>query len=99
MIMKKYLLLCISLMLLSCEPSYVDIGRDAYEQYFKSTLKDPESFKVYSEKYSEDEGGMKVYWEIDYGAKNSFGGLVREKAKFHTLGKKVFIDGTINSAD
>ena len=91
--MKKLLLLLIFPLLIACEPSSVDVGREAYEKYFKSTLKDPESFKVYSEKYEVAPDGYKIKWKIDYGAKNGFGGMVREKAEFYTIGKKIYFDG------
>ena len=68
--MKKLLLLLFfTISITSCDPSPVDVGREAYEAYFKSTLKDPESFKVYSEKYEVESNGMTVHWTIDYGAK------------------------------
>lgn len=76
--------------LLSCEDHAVSSGRKLYENYFKERLKDPESFTVYKESYtklSEHE----VEWTIDYGAKNSFGGMVRETAKFTTVGNSVFM--------
>ena len=31
---------------------------------------------------------------MDYGAKNSLGGMVREKATFTTVGTSIFIDGS-----
>ena len=33
-------------------------------------------------------------WELDYGAKNSYGGMVREQVSFTTIGNSIFIDGT-----
>ncbi len=40
------------------------------------------------------DGDFTVNWELDYGAKNSLGGLVREKATFTTVGTSIFIDGS-----
>ena len=64
-------------------------GRKAYEDYFRSVLKDPESFKVYNEEYSAD-GGV-VEWKLDYGARNSFGGMVRKQVEFTTIGNEILI--------
>ena len=80
---------------ISCEPSAVRKGRYAYEKYFEETLLDPESFKVYSEQYKIDSSGCKVFWTIDYGARNKFGGLVRKDFKFTTVGKTLFTDSNI----
>lgn len=64
-------------------------GRKAYEDYFKGILKDPESFKVYNEEYNAD--GGTVEWKLDYGARNSFGGMVRKQVEFTTIGSKIYI--------
>ena len=81
--MKKFLftILCI-VTLCSCENKYVSSGRNLYELYFDKVLKDPSSFKVYNEKYTLDENGITVNWELDYGAKNSYGAMVREQVEF-----------------
>ena len=82
--MKKILFTIIGLSALFCMSSCDEAvykGRKVYKAYFDYTLKDPESFKVYSEKYTKD-GDFTVNWELDYGAKNSLGGMVREKATF-----------------
>ena len=50
--------------------------------YFRHILKDPDSFKLYNEKH--DNGTYIVEWEIDYGAKNSLGGMTRETLHFET---------------
>lgn len=87
--MKKKLLLSLLLLLIlsSCEPSAVRDGRYAYEAYFHEVLKDPASFVVYNEQYEVDSTGVRVLWTLDYGAKNSFGGMKREKIEFTTIGK------------
>lgn len=77
--------------LCSCENKYVSSGRDLYELYFDKVLKDPSSFKVYSEEYTID--GASVKWSLDYGAKNSFGSMEREQIEFETLPGYIFIDG------
>ncbi len=92
--MKKILFTIIGLSALFCMSSCDEAvykGRKVYKAYFDYTLKDPESFKVYSEKYTKD-GDFTVNWELDYGAKNSLGGMVREKATFTTVGTSIFID-------
>ena len=71
--MKKILFTIIGLSALFCMSSCDEAvykGRKVYKAYFDYTLKDPESFKVYSEKYTKD-GDFTVNWELDYGAKNS----------------------------
>lgn len=82
----KYLfsfLLFISLLgFSSCEDSKVSRGRDLYELYFDTFLKDPKSFVVYEEVYTIK--GGEVEWEVEYGAKNSFGAMSRERAFFST---------------
>ena len=90
--MKKLILLCLSFIILSCEPSAVRDGRYAYKKYFDETLIDPGSFKVYNEKYELDENGVKVVWTIDYGAKNRIGGMTRKEIKLTTTGKVVWDD-------
>lgn len=81
----------------SCDDP-VTRGRQMYESYFEKTLKDPESFKVYSEKYKESTPKGSIEWELDYGAKNPLGGMVRETVKFSTFygGQgigRIFING------
>lgn len=85
--------LLLSIFLISCESS-VSEGRSTYKAYFKHILKDPDSFKVYSETYTKD-GEYTVKWELDYGAKNSLGGMVREKVSFETIGSSIHIDGSL----
>lgn len=90
--MKKILFTIIGLSALFCMSSCDEAvykGRKVYKAYFDYTLKDPESFKVYSEKYTKD-GDFTVNWELDYGSKNSLGGMVREKATFTTVGTSIF---------
>lgn len=94
--MKKVLLLIIVatfqiVAFSSCDES-VYKGRKVYKAYFDYTLKDPESFKVYNEKHTKD-GDFTVNWELDYGAKNSMGGMVRENVSFTTVGTSIFING------
>lgn len=84
--MKKIMVLSMilfALLLTSCDDP-VTRGRQMYKSYFKKILKDPDSFKVYSEKHTDDKEGT-VKWELDYGAKNSLGGMVRENVEFSTF--------------
>lgn len=62
-----------------------------YEMYFDKYLKDPSSFKVYDEKYTLD--GVRVFWKLDYGAKNGFGAMDRKCVEFETSPGYIFIDG------
>lgn len=82
------------LALSSCEDAKVSQGRELYEMYFYKVLKDPQSFVVYEEEFKKD-GDVKVEWKIEYGARNGFGGMVRETAKFSTIGNSLFIDGSM----
>lgn len=77
----------------SCENGEVSKGRRLYEMYFEKVLKDPQSFVVYKEKF-EIEDEVKVNWEIEYGARNGFGGMVREVVKFSTIDKVFLINGS-----
>lgn len=90
--MKKIVLLFLLVLpLCGCENKYVSDGREMYEMYFDKILKDPSSFKVYSEDYTID--GVSVKWRLDYGAKNSFGSMEREQVEFETSPNYIFIDG------
>lgn len=66
----------------SCETMQVNKHRKLYEKHLKERLKDPESFVVYNETYTNF--GSFIDWEVDYGAKNSFGGNVRTTVKLST---------------
>lgn len=87
-----YLLIFICISILPSCDSAVSQGREVYKAYFNHILKDPDSFKVYSEKYSKD-GEYTVKWDLDYGAKNSFGGMIRKQVSFETIGTKIHIEG------
>ena len=79
--MKKILFTIIGLSALFCMSSCDEAvykGRKVYKAYFDYTLKDPESFKVYSEKYTKD-GDFTVNWELDYGAKKGYSVNVSKK--------------------
>lgn len=65
-------------------------GRRAYEEYFEKHLTDPESFKVYNEKYTK-EGGC-ITWELDFGARNPMGGMVRKSITFTTINVELFLN-------
>ena len=75
------------------EPRSVREGRAIYKAYFQKYLKDPESFKVYSEKYEVREGGQTVKWTLDYGAKNGWGSMDRETVEFETIYDLIYING------
>ncbi|MEL5895873.1 hypothetical protein AAE250_20550 [Bacteroides sp. GD17] len=93
--MKKFLFILVAIlpiMLFTACDKAVSEGRTTYKAYFNHILKDPDSFKIYSEKYTKD-GEYTVNWELDYGAKNSLGGMVREQISFETVGTTIHIDG------
>ncbi len=85
------LVIVISAISCSFEAKSVTEGRELYKLYFKKVLKDPESLKIYDEKYVNL--GDNVLWTIDYGAKNSLGGMVRETIKIETYTEIVVVDG------
>jgi hypothetical protein len=62
-------------------------GISLINSYFRSTLKDPDSLKIY------DINGVKhgpyVVYSVDYGAKNSFGGYVREQKTLTYMGNEL----------
>lgn len=86
--MKKILFALIGVTIILCASSCDDPisrGRQMYKAYFQKTLKDPDSFKVYNEKYTKEDKEGNIKWELDYGAKNSLGGMVRESIVFSTF--------------
>lgn len=84
--MKKIFLLLVLLVTFSCnsESTHVRQGRESYMKYLKKVLRDPNSLTIYNEKYTVDENGTHVKWEVDFGAKNGMGGMVREEIEFET---------------
>ena len=100
--MKKVLLIIFATALLTAcnsEPKSVVEGRELYQLYFNKTLRDPASFKVYSEKYEISDDGLSVEWTIDYGAKNGYGAMDRATVTVKTIGDMLFIDNHYISKD
>lgn len=99
--MKKTLLfLACVLLFCACEPQNVKQGRKIYNKYFHHVLIDPDSFKVYSEKYtvkeSKEYNENWVEWSLDYGAKNGYGAMTRKDVKFETYKDMMIkIDGEV----
>lgn len=91
---KIALTLLAALALCACQPRSVTDGKRAWTKYFNKVLKDPESFKVYDEKYEELNENT-VRWTLDYGAKNSFGAMTRRTVTFTTTYDLIDIDGTL----
>lgn len=89
---KLFLILITTIAFIGCEfeKAYIKESREMWKAYFKMTLKDPNSLVIYEEKCT-DEGYQCVEWEVDYGAKNSFGGMVRKTVKFKTLGDLLLV--------
>lgn len=85
------ILFTLILFLTSCEDHRLRNGREMYMLYLNKTLKDPESLKIYSEKYTFI-NDVTVEWVVDYGAKNSFGGMVRNTLECETLAGVIFVN-------
>lgn len=93
--MKKLLLsLLVALTFCACEPQSVTDGRNVWKKYFHKVLTDPESLKIYEEKYVEIDDHT-VQWTLDYGAKNGFGAMVRKTVTFKTTHHIIDIDGQL----
>lgn len=85
--MKKLILLFTVLLLVSCGNK----DEKAIQEHYKSVLKDPESFQVHSmELLSTEDDGLTKLYKLDYGAKNSFGGMVRDTDRVTIIGDKVY---------
>lgn len=100
--MKKVILLfvifSIGFSLMSCEPENVTKGRKVYMEYFNSTLRDPESLKIYSEKVKKIDDYQYIFI-VDYGAKNGYGAMNRKTITFETLGNHLTsVDGDSGEA-
>lgn len=90
--MKKFIVLFLFFIsVVSCQKEDYDVtaGRRIYKKYLKSILKDPSSLEIYNEEYKKVDGG--VEWYVDFGAKNGYGGNVRERAVFWTDWKALTI--------
>lgn len=99
--MKQIILLLgilLSLVFQSCD-SNIDKGRDVYKAYLKSILKDPNSLVIYNESYSVEDDGHTVKFTVDYGAKNSMGGMERKKENFTTIGEEIYLNGKFYNKD
>ena len=81
---KLMIILVIGLLFMSCEDSAISSGRKGYTEYLKENLKDPESLKIYNEEIQRIADNSTIFI-VDYGAKNSFGGYVRNKIKFEMV--------------
>lgn len=85
--MKNFILILITAFAFigcSTEKKHIREGREMWKAYFKKMLKDPNSLVIYNEEYVDS--GLTVIWDIEYGAKNGFGGMVRERKTFKTVG-------------
>ena len=87
----KSIILCLvaTLLLTSCK-SEIDKDREIIKDYYQTVLKDPASYQEHSLKLIEKKKEYNKIYELDYGAKNGFGGMVRERVKIEVLGEKVF---------
>lgn len=101
--MKRLILILITtIAFIGCEfeKAYIKEGREMWKAYFQITLKDPNSLVIYEESYT-DEGHRCVEWKVNYGAKNGFGGMVRETISFKTIGDLLLVGdyGTYKKED
>lgn len=83
-----------ALLLCACQPQSVTDGRNVWKKYFHKVLTDPESMKIYEEKYVEIDDHT-VQWTLDYGARNGFGAMVRKTVTFKTTHHIIDIDGQL----
>lgn len=97
--MKKILfLLAIAFSLAGCEDKGISTGRSLYKAYLKKFMKDPSSLVIYNESYTKE--GYRIYWTIDYGGRNGFGGMTRETLEVETLNGIIFTEnGTYKLSD
>lgn len=86
-IMKKSILLIAIIFLFAGCKNNIDT---AIENYFNENLKDPSSLVVYSKKVVENYSTSR-WVRLDYGAKNSFGGMIRETEYFYIIGDDVMM--------
>lgn len=86
---KVFVFITIAFLLFACESSDVFNGRKTYKEYFQKTLKDPNSLIIYSESYEETYYG--ITWTLDVGAKNSYGGMIRNTYIIKTIGSQSVI--------
>ena len=97
--MKKVIvvILVAAAFLAGCESKTIRQHRKLYMEYFKEILNDPNSLIVYEEKVLET-GSVKTVFEVDYGAKNRMGGMVRGKHVFEVMNGEIYkIDGEFYS--
>lgn len=80
--MKKILLIfTLSIFVLSCQKR--EEPKDTIKEYLKTVLNDPESLVIYNINILEDEGpGGVMVVDVEYGAKNILGGMVRTSGYF-----------------
>lgn len=91
--MNKYIFILLAFLFLSsCEDSQVSNGRKLWKAYLNTFAKDPSSIVIYNESYTKD--GM-IEWTIDYGGKNSYGGMTRSTLKCRTASKYLFVDDEV----
>ena len=91
--MKHFILILITtLSFIGCkfEKQYVKDSREMWKAYFQIILKDPSSLIIYKEDYKDVSHGV-VEWSVDYGAKNSFGGMNRKTIEFKTINDLLFV--------
>ena len=88
----KNILIIISLIvasfLCSCENNAVSKGRKAYKEYFNKILKDPNSLVIYNEEILKSDNSSATFI-LDVGAKNSYGGMVRQSYTIKTVGNSI----------
>lgn len=91
--MKHYFLSLLFVGMLSCstppkEPTREEILIEAAKKDLKNYLVDPNSLEVYRTVLEPANAGIE-YLILDYGAKNGFGGMVRDVQVFEFIGNKI----------
>ena len=89
--MKQYLFIIaiVLTIMFSCD-NKARLAKEAVHHHIKKNLRDPESFKVYSEHVEKDPEYKTAYIvTVDYGAANGFGGVERSTEKYKVVGDLV----------
>lgn len=83
--MRKLFFIAIIIFILGCK-SDIDT---AIERYFNNSLNDPSSLVIYNKKIVDNNKNISYWVMLDYGAKNGYGGMVRQKEYFYIIGNEV----------
>lgn len=85
--MKKSLLFIAVLFLFAGCKNNIDV---AIDNYFNENLKDPSSLVIYKKEVV-NRYSSSCWVRLDYGARNGFGGMIRETEYFYIIGNEVMM--------